>query len=54
MITILSLEIPIVWIHLAILSYTVIVILIADRQGFSWMRGDISVLDKKKIKRLLR
>lgn len=39
-------------IHLFILLYTVIVIIIADEQGFAWMNGKKETLDARKIRLL--
>lgn len=36
--------------HLSILALTAIVILIADEQGFAWMRGKVSLLDPRRMR----
>ncbi|MBI2030627.1 hypothetical protein HYT05_03325 [Candidatus Kaiserbacteria bacterium] len=41
-------------IHLSILALTAIVILIADEQGFAWMRGKIALLDPRRMRWLHR
>lgn len=54
MIELFGLELQLVWFHLATLFLTVVVILIADHEGLSWMRGKKEVLEVRKISKLHR
>ncbi len=49
MLEILGLSIPIVYIHLVTLGCTVLCILFADHQAFSWVLGHTEKLNKKTI-----